>query len=329
MSAFVFALETGTRSKAPTSGKGAVELRPIDEIKAYKAERGDIAYVDLGGLDAAAARKAIQAIRKRCQESAWGVVDPEGSIEDVASLFHDGAADYIGKTLAADGVTKARVKAALAFHSCCRPGAECADEPVEVGASADDGDYTGKFPGWKALKAGKVYPFYFLFASVGGQTNLKTRLGEAGYATLRDRVRALLSQTLLEADAMLWMETDSSGLYLLPPSRASAEAAVRSLTRLLLSTPLVAYEKLGLPISVEFTFAMHRGKTEYAPPGKTGTIVSDAVNFIFHLGAKRAASACLSSSAEAAAIPAQLADLYVADGVFEGRKLVRSRRFGA
>ena len=81
----------------------------------------------------------------------------------------------------------------------------------------------------------------------------------------------------------------------------------------------------------KFTCAVHHGSTEFAAPGKTGTIVSDAVNFIFHLGAKcaQAGRLTLSSDVDRSIIPAPLRELFVDAGAFEGRTLMHSRRFGA
>jgi hypothetical protein len=58
-------------------------------------------------------------------------------------------------------------------------------------------------------------------------------------------------------------------------------------------------------------------------------VVSDAVNFIFHLGYKRAEPGRLTISDEVPeeAVPEGLRDLFVPAGEYEGRSLVHSRRF--
>jgi hypothetical protein len=328
MSVFFF-----TSNKKTGLGKGdapavAFERRDMDELKAHAAGAGDMTYVDVTGLADADRRKLIAAAKRRCGESAWGVVDPKGSVGDPASVFFAGASDYVGPFAFSAGVDKARVKAALAFARRCAKADEMAQA---AGPASPDQDLLDDFPGWKSVKPGTSYPFFFLYFSASGQVNFKTRLGEAGYATFRERIRSQIQQSLAEADPLLWMENDSSGLFLVPPKAANARSAVIGCLRNLLGAPLIGYEKLGLPVHLNFTFAMHYGRCEFAAPGKTGTIVSDAINFIFHLGQKRAEAGRLTLSKEAArlAVPAKLSDMFSDAGAYEGRDLSRSRLFGS
>jgi hypothetical protein len=92
---------------------------------------------------------------------------------------------------------------------------------------------------------------------------------------------------------------------------------------------VTGFENLGLSIPVHFTFALHYGKTVYHKPGTTGTVISDAVNFIFHVGTKRAEPGRLTVSGEtpAGVIPEGLEDMFLKAGEFEGRSIVHSRRF--
>lgn len=318
-------------SASGTSALGAVgtmassiERLSLSSIKTLKPAQGDIVYLDVTSLDDTARSKAIAALKRRCGTVAWGVADPEGGVSDPAGLFFAGASDYLGPATLAAGLTRARLKAALTY-AAARSGAEsaaCDPEPATK-------KHEPEFPGWKSIRPGSVYPFYFLYVGVSAQMNLKTRLGERGYVALKDGLRTLVQQGLANVDPVLWMETDASSLYLIPPRAFNARAAVVACQKMLLWTPLLGYEKLGLPFPLSFTFALHYGNTEFAVPGKTGTIVSDAVNYIFHLGAKRAEAGCLTVSADAAtdAIPDRFSDLFVSAGSYEDRAIVRSKRY--
>ncbi|MDR2607341.1 MAG: hypothetical protein LBC57_03030, partial [Treponema sp.] len=187
----------------------------------------------------------------------------------------------------------------------------------------------GKFEGWKNIKSGTGSLFLFLFISLDGKTNLQSRLGEAAYKTVKTRLRDYLRQSLAEADALLWMESETNNLYLIPPKAANARAAVEAALKFLLAGPLVTIEFLGLSIPVHFTAALHYGKTVYRAPGKTGTVVSDAVNYIFHLGAKHAESGRLTISADVPpeAVGEGLEDLFSDAGVFEGIPIRHSAKW--
>jgi len=314
-----------------------IELIPLADLKNLKPLPGDMSYLDVRGLDDDARKKAINLIKKRCPASAWGIIDAEGSIRDPAWLFFAGASDYLGRGVPVSELSKARIKAVQEYFSS-RNGTVVAARidsmPISPAAAFPVAVSTNprvEFPGWKSVKTGAVYSFYFLYVSVTAQMNLKTRLGEAGYAAFRDRLRVQIQMYLAEADPLLWMETDSSSLYLVPSKASNFRALVIACMRMLLWAPLIGYEKFGFPFPITFNFALHHGQTEFAPPGKTGTIVSDAVNFIYHLGVKRAEPGRLTISIDASEslIPGAMADLFSGIGTFEGRNLVQSRRFGS
>lgn len=325
MSVAFFTAGRGAVPAVPFASSVAVLVADIGTVKAYRPARGDIAYLDVSGLDDDARRKALSALRKRCPESAWAVVDPEGTVGDPAALFFAGASDYLGPEACGAGVDKPRIRAALAFAAS--RGVVAAPAGL---AACPDGKPAPSFEGWKSIVPGSMYPFYFLYVSVSAHMNLKTRLGESGYITFRDKLRMLIQQSLSEADPLLWMETDAGALFLIPPPARNVAAATEACLRMLLGAPLIACERLGLPFPVRFSFAMHCGTTEYAPPGRTGTIVSDAVNYSFHLGAKKAEPGRLTVSGEAAPLVVTRAfeDVFVPAGSFEGRAVLHSRRFG-
>jgi len=332
MSVFYF---TANRKAAPANGaKPAIEFEITDIalLKSHTPAPGDLSYVDMSGLDEGDRRKAIATARRRCGTEAWGVVDPKGTVDDPAAVFFAGASDYVGPAAYRAGIGKARVKAALAFAGSrwVAPAAADATQASNALGACPASAPRGEFDGWKSVRAGAVYPFCFLYVAASAQMNLKTRLGEAGYIAFRDRLRHQVQQGLSEADALLWMETESSALYLVPPYARNAAVATEACLRMLLCSPLLGYERLGLPFPIELTFALHYGSAEFEPPGKTGTIVSDAVNFSYHLGVKRAEPGRLTISGEAAglAVPRPLADLFVPAGSFEGRSILHSRRFG-
>jgi hypothetical protein len=319
MTIHVFTANKKLRLEADAKTAKLIEIKALEDLKTHSPTLGNLSYLDITGLSGADLKKAFAALRKIGQGEAWGVLDPKGQCPDPAACFFEGAADYLGPSLLKAGLSLARVKKVLAFSG------KIIEESPAAQAFAPQ-DYP--FPGWKGVKRGSSYHFYFLYFAVEGQTALKGKLGEANYVTFRERLRSFLQQTLQEADAMLWMETDSSGLFLLPPQRKGAQAAVLALLKAELNAPLIGYEKMGLTLPINFVFALHLGESQFEAPGKTGTVVSEDVNFIFHLGAKRAESGRITLSTEAkAALPEKVADLFIPTASYEGHSLLQSRKF--
>jgi hypothetical protein len=125
------------------------------------------------------------------------------------------------------------------------------------------------------------------------------------------------------------MDSGKDCLFLLPPKAKNAEAAVLSCIRMLISAPLIAIEVLGLTMPANLVFALHYGSISYKPPGKTGTVVSDAVNYVFHLGSKKAEPGRLIISGELpdGTVPKEFEDFFISAGEFEGRKIWHTKKF--
>jgi hypothetical protein len=154
-------------------------------------------------------------------------------------------------------------------------------------------------------------------------------LGESSFSVIRNRLRDVLQQALREAEALLWMESETNCLFLVPPGAANGKVAIEAALKLILNSRFMSIEKLGLSVPVELTCALHYGKTVFHEPGKTGTVISDAVNYIFHLGTKRAEKGRLTISGD---VPAEIrsegfADLFSSAGVYEDIPIDHSRKF--
>ncbi|MDR1420736.1 MAG: hypothetical protein LBI86_10210 [Treponema sp.] len=313
------------------------QILPAESLKKHSPSAGDMSYLDISDLDPAEIKKALALLKKICAASHWGIFDPKGRHSDPASFFFEGASDYLGKTAAA-GLSAKRLNAAVSWRGDL-PGGKAADPSGTANGAAKAPEippkksaklFPGKFEGWKSIRTGTVAPFLFLYAALStGGGALGSRLGEAAFTVVRNRLREFLQQRLAGASALLWMESESNFLFLVPPYTALAKAAVTAGLKLVLAAPLAGIENLGLSMPVDFTVALHYGKTPFQAPGKTGTVISDAVNFVFHLGAKHAEPGRLTMSEEvpAAAVPPGLAGLFISAGEYEGFAIRHSRRF--
>ncbi|MCL2759767.1 MAG: hypothetical protein FWD22_06100 [Treponema sp.] len=297
----------------------------------------DITYIDICGLTAAELKKTITQAKKSCKDSSWGIIDPKGTVKDPASLFFEGASDYLGPGLlkASKSIDSKRFTGVLQWKRSLAAAAG-SQEASKLNEAAEGFIKSGiklpaanAFPGWKKIQSGKAMPFYLLYCSLQGKTALETRLQEKALTQVYKRFHSILVSNFKEGDALLWMETGKDCLFLLPPKSQCVSSIINACISLIVSAPQIVLETLGLSIPANFIFALHYGSISYKPPGKTGTVVSDAVNSIFHLGAKKAQYGRLTITAGLpdVTIPKVMQDLFVPCGEYEGRKIWHTKKF--
>jgi hypothetical protein len=341
MSIFIFSKKETALKALLKKSAGLIEFCPLAGLSKFRDDGNNLMYLDISSLTAVDAKRYTTQLKKRCKDSAWGIIDPKGGVKDPALLFFEGASDYLGPG-ALKTVNAKRFKAAASCRVTDRGDTAHAKDANTGRLSAllpKTGIVlpAGKFPGWKALPADKTMNFFLLYCSLQAKTALNTQLGETAYAQMYQRFIAYLRQyfqgapgaAFQAAEGQLWIDSGKDCLFLLPPKLKCAGAAVTNCMRLLLSAPLIANEVLNLRVPVNFVFALHYGSVSYRPPGKTGMVVSDAVNFIFHLGAKKAETGRLTISGELPdnSVPAALEDCFVFAGEYEGRKIWHTKKF--
>jgi len=325
------------RSICPGNKKSWIEFLP-QLPKGFKPQSGDQVYLDIAGIDSAKCKKYIKQFK--ANGYFFGIIDPKGIAADPALYFFRGASDYIGQAQVKKGIGKKRFTEALSW-TCEKtsdagtvknetPGNGKAAKKAETTISIKNHKpVSGKFEGWNSIRSGATGSFFFLFISLSGKSNLRAMLGETTFILLHNRLREVLQQSFGEADALIWMEAEGNSLLLVPPKLYNGRAAVITALKTILNSRLICMEKLGLTIPAEFTFALHYGQTIYQAPGKTGEVISESVNYIFHLGIKKAQAGRLTISGAVPdeVIPEGLADLFTPAGSFEGLKISQSRRF--
>jgi hypothetical protein len=322
--------EAAVKLALPDKKETAVEFFSAAALNKHSPGAEELTYLDITGYQTADLKKTVTLLKKRCKTAPWGIIDLKGVSKDPAPWFFEGAADYMGPA-ALQSAGERRYKAAAAWKLTANgivPKSENNSAlPTNFGQEIKLN--TSRFAGWKEVGAGSRVNVYLLYVSLQGKTSLQSRVGEASYKQLYKYFLGYLNRNLHDAEALQWMDTGKDCLFIIPPREAYANTAIASCLRILLSAPLVSVETFGLSIPVNFVFALHYGAITYQPPGKTGTIISDAVNFIFHLGAKKAELGRITISGETpnSTIPKKLLDNFVPAGNFEGRDLLQSRKF--
>lgn len=339
MKVFVFAKsETSLKNVFPQNTK----VVSVPQLKEFTPENDSMFYFDVGGFSDEEIKKNLTVIKNICKDSCWGIIDFKGNVKDSSALFFQGASDYLGPLFLKEPLRDSkRLKEALAWRRSIR-APKIASETKESETSGAEAGGSASFlkagiklpsenlfPGWKKMQTGKNMPFYFLYCSLQGKFPLDTRFDSKTIALIHKRFLSHLEDNFNEGDGLLWMNSGKDCLFLVPPKAKCIEAVIKSCIDMTASAPLIVLETLGLSFPANFTFALHYGSVNYNPPGKTGTVVSDAVNFIFHLGTKKAEYGRLTVSGELPdkTIPPSLLDCFVSAGEFEGRKIWHTKKF--
>jgi len=297
----------------------------------------DISYIDISGLSEEEEKKILTQAKKVCGDTTWGIIDPKGSLKDPALLIIEGASDYLGHGFMKDAkkIDAKRIASVSSWRKAMMRvhGAQEALAPVPPAdgflKSGVKLPAASGFPGWKKIQSGKAIPFYLLYCSLQGKTALDARLQEKALAYVYRKFHTILINNFQDGDAQLWMDAGKDCLFLLPPKAQSVSTVIGACISLILAAPQIVMESFGLSIPANFVFALHYGMINYKPPGKTGTVVSDAINSVFHLGTKKAEPGRLTITGALPdiSVPGVLQDMFTPCGDFEGRKIWQTKKF--
>jgi len=309
-------------------------------LTGYAPGNVDLTYIDAADLSPAEYKKALAQLKECCADSQWGIIDPKGAVKDIAALFFDGASDYLGPTVlkGSAGIEAKHLKEAQTWRKEFKNAVISAKEVGKSGKGAGGAALpkTGiklpaasSFPGWNKMPSGKNASFYLLYCSLQGKLPLDSKLDDKTLAQVHKRFVNLLDNNFEKGNGLFWVNSGKDCLFLIPPIAKCAEEAIKACIGMLVSAPLIVMETLGIKFPVNFVFSLHYGSLAYKPPGRTGTVVSDAVNFIYHLGLKKAEPGRLSISGELpdGTIPKSLEDVFVYAGDFEDRKIWHTKKF--
>src|SRR5208337_1664201 len=97
-------------------GAPDVEVRPLKELKKAlpSLEMTPMVYLDVQGLAEKETNRLLAFVQAN-PKVRFSIVDPSGGIEDVASVFHYGAVDYIGRKMLAKAPPAKRKNAAMDY----------------------------------------------------------------------------------------------------------------------------------------------------------------------------------------------------------------------
>lgn len=319
MRLLICSADTGSRKltsflrKSGLSDADVEILSPTSFSRSVKTKaRGAFVYFflpELGERKALALAAKLSAV----EDLPWGVIDCDGEAEDPAAFFFAGARDYIGPRLFKKGAQPKRLARAATFA-------------MAQGSCSDDRG-AQSFAGWDTLAEGEQFEARFCYAALADQEGLRERIGEIRLGKLKDEFASFLESWSKESGGILWIREAGGCLLLFPPTDAQTNP-ILSAFKLLLDRMLIGYEVFRLQVPLSFRFAFHAGRAPWRKRGATGTVVSDDVNYVFHLGQRTSSDGLIVVSEKAEkSIPPCLRDLFSRAGSFEGRQIHVSRRF--
>lgn len=247
----------------------------------------------------------------------YAIIDPKDSIADIAQLFHNNASDYIGPALLKAGISQKRLDQVCAFKKF--EGEDDAFEMIKK-------DYIISGNDWKNIKVGQEYTFFFMFVELDNKEELKT-MGPEQFNRITGAFHQYLEEAIAPIKGKIWIWMDFGGLILFPFDGKKRCDAIEAAFRLMINRQLMSAEIIMLDINLSYRIAMHIGNTEYKTKGETGTIISDSINSVFHLGQKYSEPGGFYLTNDIFLFtPGGLMNYFVPAGEYEGRHILRMKR---
>jgi len=286
-----------------------------------RAARAEIAYVDVGGLDGRESANLLRFLA-RSSRCSYAVIDQRGMVKDPARLFHEGAVDYLGKDAAKEGADTRRIDAVAGYAAHLR---EQTEEQHTPGKDELASRYRLCGPSWREVAPDQEYTFWMLYVEMDGGREYQERSSDSDASSLLASFKQVLNEYVDPAGGRIWMWKEAAGLVLFPFDGESYAPVVACL-RMMLNRAIINVESFSTRTAVSFRFALHVGNTTYRNAGHTGTIVSDDVNFIFHLGTRFAKPGEYALTGQVTeVIPGPLQSYLIHGGDFEGRPVYRMK----
>ena len=294
----------------------SLQIVPSDKLKstAKTAEGGSILYVDISSYQGPEIKKTLNFLSK-LNGFIYGILDPRGVVKDVAELFHNGSSDYIGKDLAKGNISPKRLKTIVEFSGI---------EVVEKTVKKVKKEYALSGTDWNNIKVGQEYSFCFMLIEIDNKKKLLS-LGTKHAKETTDIFQEYVKQTVSPINGKIWMWMDFGGLIIFPFNGVKCDAILAA-SKLMINMKLMSAEHFNIEAMLSYRIALHIGNTVFQKRGDTGSIVSDSINSIFHLGQKFCKAGNFFMTDEIFEYtPNELKDCFTSAGQYEGRDIMKMR----
>ncbi len=279
----------------------------------------DLLYLDLSAFPVAEARATLKRLLAR-GDLLLGVIDAKGTVKDVPALFHDGAVDYLDAAAWKAGIPPRRLGRVAAYARGLRRVPE--DTPRETRPARAVRPSGADF---SRLKEGEEYTFSLLFIEIDGGDGLELRFGAANLSEALASFRTYVDRSVAPFGGRTWIWSRFGGVALFPYDGRREQAAPCGLS-MILYKHLYDIEESRFPHFVSWRMAAHLGEVPWRERD-TGTLVSDTLNSVFHLGQQFAPAGSFLVTDDIRALAADpLRGFFLPAGNYEGRRTWRMRR---
>ena len=260
--AFAAIIKSRKYSTAFVDYNEAKKMQPLDKNTIY--------YLDITGIKKADVERHIK--RFNANGHYFAIIDLKNSFTDIAWFFHNNACDYLNKGMLTKPLSETRMSAIMKSKGITQ-------------TPQTSHTYILSKDSWKGIVPDNEYTFCFLFIEILDIGELKKHIGSEHLNQKIQSFRQYVEQLLYQADGRCWMWMDATGLFIFPFNGTSVPAIYYAI-RLILNRLIISLEHTVFNQLIRYRIAMHIGNTVYQPRGKTGTIISDCINSLFHLGQK-------------------------------------------
>ncbi|MCK5671883.1 MAG: hypothetical protein KAH95_00825 [Spirochaetales bacterium] len=234
-------------------------------------------YMDISSFEDSEVKKVMNYITRQ-KRFDFGIIDPKNNISDPATLFYQGASDYIGKTTIIDEVKPGRIKNAVNFYSI-----ESVEEILSETPVFQDMPTMLSGHNWDKIQVGNEYTFCMLHIEIDILPEWAIKSGKAHIEDVMNSFYHHLNKILTPLNGRMWMKTDFGGLVLFPYDGSCTPIIIECI-KLVMNRTIFSAEEYTYNTFLTYKLAMDIGNTKYLTSGNTGNIISDSVNFIFHFG---------------------------------------------
>ncbi|MBN2440740.1 MAG: hypothetical protein JXJ04_05325, partial [Spirochaetales bacterium] len=145
--------------------------------------------------------------------------------------------------------------------------------------------YTITKSGWKNLKKGNEYTFYFLYTAI----DKPSTIAEQSITLLEKEAHNLMeyiTKHIKSAGGKIWLSKKENyeHIILFPYDGKNMKKVFRSAFLLMLYKKLFDFETSCLEQPLSFKVALHLGNTQYYPDPTNIPLVSNDINYVFHFG---------------------------------------------
>ncbi len=276
-----------------------------------------LCYLDVASLPAGRLSGCLRLVRSR-PELSYALVDRRGELRDVPRLFQEGAADYVDREALRTGVTGKRLMRVLSFLRTRR-----SEVPLGLPGPAG-GRFQPSGADWSEVVPEREYTFCLLFVELDGREEMEKKYGVKNLGIALASFRGFLENAVKPASGRLWIWTGFGGVVLFPFSGADCPP-LGCLFRMVLFKHLYDVEDSLFPNFLSYRLAMMIGNLTYTQRN-VGSVVSDSLNSVFHLGAEFAKPGQFYVTEDVLRFghPA-FKDYFQEAGDFEGRRILRMR----